>query len=94
MADEKPKLTVKIINPDEILFEGTADYILAPGKETMLGLLPGHTPMFAELGKGELQVHSEKEENMAIESGILRIKNDIVTILVGAAPKIVDKPSA
>ena len=76
-------LTVRIIHPDRVLFEGTAELVLVPGKKGTLGILPGHTPMFAELIAVEISVQGEKEELLAIESGILRIHHDELTILVG-----------
>lgn len=76
-------LKVKIINPDKILFNGEADYVLAPGTFANLGILPGHTPLYAELCKGEIFIQGQKEELLAIESGIIRVQSDQVTILVG-----------
>ncbi len=72
------KLDVKIINPDHILFEGTAEYVLAPGVKGMIGILPGHVPMFAELIHGEIYIKGEIEEIVALESGILNVKSDVV----------------
>ena len=75
-------ISVKIINPDQILFEGSANMVFAPGKKGMLGILPGHTPMFAELIAGEITIQGEKDELLAIESGILSIQDDQLIILV------------
>ena len=74
-------LQIKIIHPDKILFEGHAELLFAPGTKGTIGILPGHTPMFAELLKGEIEIKGEKDEIVAIESGILRVHNDEVTIL-------------
>lgn len=79
----KGTLKVKVIQPDRVVFEGEAPYVLAPGRHGNLGIMPGHTPMFAELTKGDLYIAGEKEELLAIESGILKVHSDEVTILIG-----------
>jgi F-type H+-transporting ATPase subunit epsilon len=76
------KLKVKVIDPNSLIFEGEADYVLAPGPFGSLGLMPGHTAMFAELTKGEVYVKGEQEKLVAIESGIVKIKNDEATLLI------------
>ena len=83
MAENKPRLKVKVIHPDKVLYRGMAELVLAPGKKGTLGILPGHTPMFAELIKGDLYIQGNSEELFNIESGILKIKNDELTVLVG-----------
>jgi F-type H+-transporting ATPase subunit epsilon len=82
MAD-KPQVKVKIIDPNQILFEGAADYVMAPGKKGTLGILPGHTSMFAELVEGDLYLAGEHEQVFQIKSGILKVRSDEVTILIG-----------
>lgn len=77
------KVTVKVIDPNRILFEGEADYALAPGRHGTLGILPNHTAMFAELVEGEVYLRSEPEQLFPITSGILRVKENMVTILIG-----------
>jgi F-type H+-transporting ATPase subunit epsilon len=81
MADGKIK--VKIVDPNRIVFEGEADYVMAPGRKHTLGILPGHTPMFAELVAGDLYIAGENEQAMPIQSGILKVRADEVTILIG-----------
>ena len=78
-------LKVRIINPDAIVYDGDAEYVLVPTPKGDIGLMPGHTPLFTELIKGTMYLKNEKEELMAVESGILKIREDIVTILIGPA---------
>ena len=75
-------IKITIIDPDKTLFEGTAEYLMAPGVRGMLGIFPSHTPLFAELIKGEIFIKSDKEELVALEGGIMRVRNDEVTILI------------
>jgi len=82
-------LTVRIIHPDHEMFSGEVSHMLVPGTKGMLGLMPGHTPMFAEIHKGEIElqkVGSDTIEKLAVEGGILRIRDDVVTILASPEP--------
>ncbi len=82
MAD-KPVLKVRIIDPNQVLFDGTADFVFAPTSKGMLGILPSHTPLFAELTPGTLELHGQQSTEFLIEAGIIRVHNDGVTILIG-----------
>jgi len=75
-------LSVKVISPNRTIFDGTAKFILAPGKHNSLGIMENHTPMFAELVKGQLIITTDKEEVFEVEGGIVRVHNNIVTILI------------
>lgn len=76
-------LTVKVINPDEVVYEGQAESILAPGVKGMVGILPGHTPYFGELLQGSVVIEGPEPRTFEIESGLLRVQADEVTILIG-----------
>lgn len=76
-------LKVKVIDPNKLVFEGEADYVVAPGPQGSLGILPGHTPMFAELVKGDVYIAGKNEQLLNIEAGILKVRADTVTILIG-----------
>jgi F-type H+-transporting ATPase subunit epsilon len=76
-------LKIRVLNPDKIVFEGEGEYVLAPGRFGNLGIFPGHTPMFAEIISGEIYIKGESEELLAVESGILKVQGDTVTILIG-----------
>lgn len=75
-------LVVQVIHPDKILYRGKAEFILAPSRKGTLGIMPGHTPMFAELVRGDLYIGGEKEQLISLESGILKVRADEVTILI------------
>jgi F-type H+-transporting ATPase subunit epsilon len=82
MAD-KAHLHVKIIDPNKVVFEGETEYVMAPGKQGALGIMPNHTPMFAELVKGDLYIAYPSEQVIPIDSGILKVRGDDVIILIG-----------
>jgi F-type H+-transporting ATPase subunit epsilon len=76
------ELAVRIINPNKILYEGKAEYVLAPSKKGVLGIMPSHTPMFAELVAGEIFIGGEREQVVPLVEGILKVRADEVTILI------------
>ena len=49
-------LTVSVISPEAVLFEGTTDSVVAPAYDGQVGILTGHAPMVTLLGKGELRL--------------------------------------
>ena len=41
------KLKVDVVNAEESLFSGEAEFVALPGIEGELGILPGHTPLIS-----------------------------------------------
>ncbi len=48
-------LNVSVISPEAVLFEGETDSVVAPAYDGEVGILTGHAPMMALLGKGVLR---------------------------------------
>jgi len=74
-----------IVSPDEVVLETTATRLMAPGVYQEIAILPDHTPLYAELKKGEVKItqSDSKEEKVPIESGIMRVKQNKVSIILG-----------
>ena len=49
-------LKVSLISPEQVLFEGEVDSVVAPAFDGEVGLLTGHAPMLTLLGSGELRL--------------------------------------
>jgi F-type H+-transporting ATPase subunit epsilon len=80
------KLTLEIVTPDRSLVREDADEVQVPGAEGYLGILPGHTPLLAALGVGELWYRNGQEKHyFAISGGFVEVLPDRVTILADAA---------
>ena len=47
-------LTLEVVTPEGLLLREVVDEVIAPGSEGYFGVRPGHTPMLASLGVGEL----------------------------------------
>ncbi len=48
------KLVLEVVTPVGLLLREEVDEVIAPGSEGYFGVRPGHTPMLASLGVGEI----------------------------------------
>lgn len=77
-----PHLRVSVVSPESTLYEGEADMVVAPAWDGELGVLRGHAPLLALLGKGWLRVRAaDGEHRFQIAGGFLQVANDVVTVL-------------
>lgn len=84
-------LRVRVVSPDKTVWEGDAASLTAPAWDGKVGLLPGHAPMIALLGHGELAVDMPGggSESWYVAGGVLKVEDDGVTVLTeyaGSAP--------
>ena len=88
MAD---KLHVDIVTVEGRRFRGDADFVVAPGSEGELGVLPHHVPLLTALAPGSVRVRNEGEEQFFfVSGGFLEIRPDQVTVLADAAERAED----
>ena len=78
----KEDYKLRIITPDRVFYEGTADMIEFNTTEGEIGVLPGHIPMTVIIKPGVLTI-TEKDEvkEAALHSGFVEILPDRMTIL-------------
>lgn len=75
-------LTVRIITPERVVFDGDADGVVATAFDGEFGILPGHAPMMVALGIGEFRLRrGETFEWFAVGEGFLHVLDDVVTVL-------------
>jgi F-type H+-transporting ATPase subunit epsilon len=48
------KLSLEIVTPEGLLLRDEVDEVVAPGEQGYFGVRPGHTPLMATLGMGEI----------------------------------------
>lgn len=91
------QIILRIISPEEILFERQVRWVQVPLEDGLLGVWPGHAPLVAMVAEGNLTFDDDHGERaFSISGGILRISPEECTILVGLpqgrpAPTTVDK---
>lgn len=86
-------LSVRVVSPERIVFEGVASALVAPAWDGQVGVLPGHAPMLALLGAGELSVDRPGggSDSFHVAGGVLKVERDTVTLLTEYAG---DEPPA
>jgi F-type H+-transporting ATPase subunit epsilon len=98
MADETTQLRVRLVTPERTLFEQAADAVLLPAKNGYFEVLPGHAPLMAELGAGDVTIVGgpEGEKRYNVSWGFAEVLPERVTILASDAlkPEEIDVPRA
>jgi F-type H+-transporting ATPase subunit epsilon len=86
-----PKLHVDIVTVEGRRFKGDADFVVAPGSEGELGILPRHIPLLTPLKPGVVKVRNDDEEQFFfVSGGFLEVRPDEVTVLADAAERAED----
>ena len=81
-------IQLHIVSADRSLAQEQVDEVEIPGSEGYFGVLPGHTPLLAMLGAGELWYRQGQEFHyMAIAFGFAEVLPDRVTILAEIAER-------
>jgi F-type H+-transporting ATPase subunit epsilon len=85
------KLHVDIVTVEGRRFEGEADFVLVPGSEGELGILPRHVALLTPLAPGSVKVRNDGEEQFFfVSGGFLEVLPDRVTVLADAAERAED----
>jgi F-type H+-transporting ATPase subunit epsilon len=84
-------LRLQIVSADRALVNEQVDEVEIPGSDGYFGVLPGHTPLLALLGAGELWYRQGQEKHyLVIAFGFAEVQPDAVTILAEIAEKADD----
>jgi F-type H+-transporting ATPase subunit epsilon len=84
-------LQLHIVSADRALVDERVDEVEIPGADGYFGVLPGHTPLLALLGAGELWYRQGQNKTyLLIAFGFAEVQPDRVTILAQVAEKAED----
>lgn len=79
-------LTVRVISPDQTVWDASAQEVILPSTTGQLGILSNHAPLLTALDTGVMRVRPEKEwVAIALLGGFAEVDNNQVTILVNGA---------
>jgi len=83
-------LRVELVAADQAVWTGEARMVIAKTVEGEIGLLPGHEPMLAILGSGEVRITLEDGNVIKAnaEDGFLSVENNVVAIVARNAALI------
>jgi F-type H+-transporting ATPase subunit epsilon len=91
-------LQVRLVTPDRILIDTTADAVELPASAGYLEALYGAAPLLAELGAGEVRLHggSSGDKKFFVAWGFVEVLPERITILAETAviPAEIDKAEA
>src|SRR3984957_15689709 len=91
-------LTVRLVSPDRLLLEATAEAVELPASTGYLEALYGHAPLLAELGAGEVRLHGGDtgDQRFFVAWGFVEVLPERVTILAETAmhPEEIDRAEA
>ena len=100
MADtpQSGLLTVRLVTPDRILLDATAEAVELPSMSGYLEALYGAAPLLAELGAGEVRLHggTSGDQKFFVAWGFVEVLPERVTILAETAlhPNEIDRAEA
>jgi F0F1-type ATP synthase epsilon subunit len=86
---EQSVMDAVVVNPDKVLWEGKATRVVVPGFIQELSILPNHTPLYSQLKPGKMVIYPEtgSSETIEIDGGIIRVKHNKVSVIVGFETK-------
>jgi F-type H+-transporting ATPase subunit epsilon len=91
-------LAVRLVTPDRILVDATAEAVELPSATGYLEALYGHAPLLAELGAGEVRLHggTSGDQTFFVAWGFVEVLPERVTILAetALAPNAIDRAEA
>ncbi len=88
MPNLPTEIQLKIVSADRSLVNEQVDEVEIPGSDGYFGVLPGHTPLLALLGAGELWYRQGQEKHyLLIAFGFAEVQPDQVTILAEVAER-------
>tara|TARA_B100001029_G_scaffold23389_2_gene16054 strand:- start:525 stop:794 length:270 start_codon:yes stop_codon:yes gene_type:complete len=86
---------LEIVSPEKTLFTGEVSSVHVPGTEGSFQILNNHAPIVSTLKKGSiklkgsfdsksenLEIHSNNEASLDIQSGVIEMKKNKLIILV------------
>jgi len=75
-----------VVTPERAVLETGADYVVLPLGDGEFGVAPGHSPVIARLGYGELRVRDGgKTVRYYVDGGFVQVAGNVVSVLTARA---------
>lgn len=90
-------LDLEVATPSRLVVAESVDEVVIPGSQGYFGVLPGHAPLLATLGAGELTYRKGTSQfHLALTGGFAEVRNDKVIVLAENAerPDEIDRERA
>ena len=81
-------LNVRVITPDNTVWDSAAEEVVLPSTTGQLGILSGHAPLLSALDIGVMRLRPQKDWlSIAVAGGFAEVEENQVTILVNSAER-------
>jgi F-type H+-transporting ATPase subunit epsilon len=91
------QLFCRVITPEEIVYDGEADLVVARIADGDLGVMVDHAPLVSSVEAGEVRIRENEEQHVyATSDGFFKVSENLVQILVeeAVAPDEIDVDAA
>ncbi|MEW5952330.1 MAG: F0F1 ATP synthase subunit epsilon [Bacillota bacterium] len=89
MSEKTQRL--EIVTPQKKVFSEDVRFVVAPGVEGELGILPDHAPLISALAIGVLRIQQEgKNFKVFVNGGFMEVINSRVTVIANSAERAED----
>ena len=79
-------LTLRVLAPDQSVFDGLAEEVIQPSISGQVGILTGHVSMLTALDVGVMRLRTGKDwTSIALMGGFAEVEANEVTVLVNGA---------
>lgn len=91
MAEEREQrsgrqLFCRVITPEEVIYDGEADLVVARIADGDLGVLVDHSPLVSSVEVGEVRIKEGDEQHVyATSDGFFKVSENLVQVLVEEA---------
>jgi F-type H+-transporting ATPase subunit epsilon len=83
---EGRQLFCRIITPEQTIFDGEADLVIARIADGEIGVLVDHAPTVSTVEIGDVRIHQDDERHVfATSDGFFKVSENLVQILVEEA---------
>jgi len=81
-------IQLQVVTPERMVVDERVESVQIPASNGYLGVLPGHSPLLAELGTGFLHyTHGNRRWYLAVSGGFIEVLPDRVRVLANLAEK-------
>ena len=79
-------ISLKVLAPNQNVFEGEAEEVILPSTTGQIGVLPGHISLVTSIDIGVLRLRMKSQwKSIALMGGFAEIESDEVVVLVNSA---------
>ena len=82
----------ELVSPERLVKSQPVEMVVVPGAEGDLGVLPGHSPLIAEVRPGVIDIreHGEVSEQIFVSGGFCEVSPERCTVLAEEAIPIIE----